>query len=45
MRNDLDLPINLLADRNCVTQVSNSVVNLYLVMEEFLEGGDVEDFV
>jgi len=45
MRNDLNLPIPLLADRNCVAQIANAVVNLDLIMQKFLEGGDVEDLV
>lgn len=45
MRDDLNFPIPLLADRNRVAQVANAIVNLDLLMQEFLEGGDVKDFV
>lgn len=45
MRDDLNLSIPLLADRNGVAQVADAVVNLDLLMQEFLEGGDVKDFV
>lgn len=45
MRNDLDLSIPLLADHDGVAQIADTVVNLDFVMQEFLEGGYVEDFV
>ncbi len=45
MRNNLDLSIALLADRNRVAQISNAIINLDLIMEKFLECRDVEDFV
>lgn len=45
MCNDLDLSIALLADCHGITQISNTVVDLDFVVKEFLEGGDVEDFV
>ena len=45
MRNDLDLSIPLLTDHDGVAQVAHTVVNLDFVMQEFLEGGYVEDFV
>lgn len=45
MRNDFDLSIPLLADHDGVAQIADTVVNLDFVMQEFLEGGYVEDFV
>ena len=45
MRNDLNLPVALLADLHRVAEISHSVVNFYLVVQEFLEGGDIEYFV
>ena len=45
MRNDLNLPIALLADLHCVPEISHSVVDLYLVVQELLESGDVENLV
>ncbi len=45
MRNDLNFPVPLLGDRNRVAQITNAVVNLYLLMQEFLKGRDVEDLV
>lgn len=45
MCNNFDLAITLLRDLHDVTEVSNTAVNLDLVLEELLEGGDVEDLV
>jgi len=45
MRNNLDLSITLLRDGHGVAEVSNASVNLDLILEEFLEGRDVEDLV
>ena len=45
VRDDLDLSISLLIDNNCVTQISDTVVDLDLVMEEFFEGGNIKDLV
>ena len=45
MRDNLNLPIALLADCNCVTQISNAIVNLDFIMEELLECIDVKDLV
>lgn len=45
MCDDLDLPISLLADGNCVAQVTHSVVDLDLVVEKLLEGSDVKDLI
>lgn len=45
MRNDLNFPIALLADLHCVAEIADSVVDLYLVVQELLESGDVEDLV
>ena len=45
MGNDLNLPFTLLANLDGVAQVSYSVVDLDLVVEELLEGGNVENLV
>jgi hypothetical protein len=45
VRSDLDLPIAEILDQHNVAEVSDTVVNLDLVLEELLEGGDVEDLV
>lgn len=45
VRNNLDLPLALLAYLHDVAEVSNAAIDLDLVVEEFLEGGDVEDLV
>ena len=43
--NDLNLPFTLLANLNRVAQVTDTVVDLDLVVEELLEGGNVKDLV
>ena len=43
--NDLDLAISLLTDLDGVAEVAGAAVNLDAVMEELLEGLDVEDLV
>ncbi len=45
MRNDLDLPVALLGDLHDVAEVADAAVDLDLVVQELLEGGDVEDLV
>ena len=42
---DLDLALTLLGDLDNVAEVSDTAVNLDLVLEELLESGDVEDLV
>jgi hypothetical protein len=42
---DLDLALALLGDLNDITEVADTAVNLDLVLEELLEGGDVENLV
>lgn len=42
---NLDLSLALLGDLDGITEVSNTAVDLDLVLEELLEGGDVEDLV
>jgi hypothetical protein len=42
---DLDLALTLLGDLDNVAEVSGAAVNLDLVLEELLEGRDVEDLV
>jgi hypothetical protein len=42
---DLDLALAGLADDNVVAKVVGAAVNLDAVLEELLEGGDVEDLV
>ena len=43
--NNLNLPFTLLANLDRVAQVTNAVVDLDLVVEELLKGGNIEDFV
>ena len=45
MSDDLDLAISLLGDLDVVAEVSGAAINLDAVVEELLEGLDVEDFV
>ena len=45
MGNDLDLAITLLLDDDVVAQVVGAALDLDAVLEELLEGGDVEDLV
>lgn len=43
--NDLNLALTLLLDNNVVAKVVGAALNLDAVLEELLEGGDVEDLV
>lgn len=43
--NDLDLAVGRGGDDDVVAQVVGAAVNLDVVLEELLEGGDVEDLV
>lgn len=43
--NDLDLTLALLLDNDAVAEVVGAALNLDAVLEELLEGGDVEDLV
>ena len=45
MCNDLDLSITDLGDLHGLTEVSNTAINLDLILKELLEGGDIEDLV
>lgn len=45
MGGDLDLAIADLLDLDGVTEIANTAVDLDLVLEELLEGADVEDLV
>lgn len=45
MRNHLYFPVALLADQYGFAKITDSVIDFDFVVEEFLEGGDVEDFV
>jgi len=45
VRNNLDLSIADLGDLHNITEVTNAAVDLDLVLEELLEGGDVEDLI
>jgi hypothetical protein len=42
---NLNLSIANLADLNDITEVSDSSVDLDLILEELLEGGDIEDLI
>jgi hypothetical protein len=43
--NDLDLAIANLGDDDLVTEVADTALDLHAVVEELLEGGDIEDLV
>lgn len=45
VRNDLNLAIPLLTDLHRVAEVVGTIVDLDLIVQEFLERGDVEDLV
>lgn len=45
MCNNLNLPITLLADLDGVAKIAHSVIDLYLVVQELLESGDIEDLI
>lgn len=45
MGSDLNLAITNLLDLDNIAEVANAAVNLDLVLEELLEGADVEDLV
>jgi len=45
VRDDLDLPVALLADGYHIAQVADAAVDLDAVVQELLEGADVEDLV
>ena len=45
MRNHLDLALTHLTDLDDIAQIANAVVDFDFLVEEFLKGGDVEDFV
>jgi hypothetical protein len=45
VRNNLDLSIANLRDRDGIAEVAGAAFDLYAVVEELLEGGNVEDLV
>ena len=45
MRSDLNLPIAEVLDQHDIAEVSDTVINLDLVLKELLEGGDIKDLV
>lgn len=45
MGNDLDLAVTLLGDLDLVAEVANTALNLDLLVQELLEGGNIEDLV
>lgn len=45
MRNDLDLAIALLANRDRFAEVARASVDLDAVVQEFFKRGQIEDFV
>jgi hypothetical protein len=45
VRNDLDLAVTLLRDLDGLAEVSHATVHLDLLVQELLEGGDIEDLV
>jgi hypothetical protein len=45
VRNDFNLALSLLRNLYNIAKVSDAAINLYLVLEELLESGNIEDFV
>lgn len=45
MANNLDLSISNLRDRDLIAEITGSTFNLDLLVEELLEGGQIEDLV
>ena len=45
VRSDFNLSITEVLDQHDISEVADTVVNLDLVLEELLEGGNVEDLV
>jgi hypothetical protein len=45
VRNDLNLSLTGLGDLDDIAEIANAAVDLDLVLEELLEGGDVENLV
>lgn len=45
MSNDLDLAVAGLGDDDVITEIADTALDLDAVMQELLEGGDVEDLV
>jgi hypothetical protein len=45
VRSDFNLPIAEVLDQHNITKISDTVVNLDLVLEELLECGNIEDLV
>jgi hypothetical protein len=45
VRHDFDLPISHLRNRHRVAKIPDAVLNLDLVVEEFLEGPQIKDLV
>ena len=45
MRNDLNLPLTLLADLYCIAKISDTIIDLDLIMQEFLKRRDIEDLI
>ena len=45
MGDDLDLAVTLLGDLDGVAEIADTAINLDLLVQKLLEGGDVEDLV
>lgn len=45
MGNDLDLAVTLLGDGDGLAEVAGAALDLDLLVQELLEGGDIEDLV
>ena len=45
MSHHLDLPLTLVRDHHLITQIADSSIDLDAVLEELLEGADIEDLV
>ena len=45
MCNDLNLSVALLAYLYGIPQIANAIIDLYFIVQELLEGRDIEDLV
>lgn len=45
MRNNLNLPLTLLANRHRIPQVPHPSIDLNFIMQKLFKSGDVEDLV
>ena len=45
MCHDLNLALSLLTNGDIIAQVSNAAIDLYSIVKELFESGDIEDLV